>query len=87
MAFEENPQKYHAIFTDLRMPEMNGEEVIARIRKVNTDIPIVIITANAGTYKTNDLIKLNIPSVIIKPFEMADIELAVKLVQEKYINC
>jgi len=81
---ESNSKKYNAVFTDLRMPEMNGEEVIRRIRKVTKDTPIVIITGTRGIFATRDLVSLNIPSLIEKPFEMKDIELAVELIQEKY---
>lgn len=83
--YKENQDKYSAIFTDLRMPEMNGEEVIAKIRKINTQIPIIIVTGTRGIFTTDDLVKLNVPSLISKPFEMKDIELAVKAVEEKYL--
>lgn len=79
-----NKDHYHAIFTDLRMPEMNGEEVISKVRKIAPDMPIVVITASRGIFTTDDMVKLNIISLIAKPFELTDIELAVKLVQEKY---
>lgn len=85
-AYFQEPNKYNALFTDLRMPEMSGEEVIAKIRKVNKDIPIIIITATGGAFVSDDLVKLNIPTLIAKPFELSDIELAIKLIQESYIS-
>lgn len=42
---KEQKKKYDLIFLDLKMPGMNGIEVLREIRKVNRDIPIYIITA------------------------------------------
>jgi DNA-binding NtrC family response regulator len=81
-AFKDNQTKYHAIFTDLRMPEMTGEKLIAEIRKFNQEIPIIIMTATTGIFSTDDLVKLNVPSFLTKPFDLSDVELAVKLVEE-----
>lgn len=33
-----------AILTDLRMPRMNGKELIHRLRAANPDIPIIVMT-------------------------------------------
>ena len=33
------------IITDLEMPVMNGLEMIERIREINRDVPIIILTA------------------------------------------
>lgn len=76
-----HPNKYDIIFTDVQMPKLNGQEVIAQIRKVNKDIPIVIITASTGIFTTEDLVKMNVPSLIMKPFDIADVELAIRQIQ------
>jgi two-component system response regulator PilR (NtrC family) len=78
-----HPEKYDVIFTDIQMPELNGQEVIAQIRKTDKDVPIVIITATSGIFTTEDLVKLNVPSLILKPFDIADIELAIRQIQVK----
>jgi CheY-like chemotaxis protein len=36
---------YDLIFLDLKMPEMNGVEVLSKIRKKNKEVPIYLITA------------------------------------------
>ena len=38
-------QPYHLIYLDLKMPGMNGVETLKRIRAMNDDVPIYIITA------------------------------------------
>jgi len=42
-----NPTKYELILMDLQMPIMNGYEATKQIRNINTDIPIIALTANA----------------------------------------
>ena len=37
--------KYDLIFLDLNMPGMNGIEVLRKIRKTDTDVPVYIMTA------------------------------------------
>jgi CheY-like chemotaxis protein len=38
------------IFLDLKMPGMNGVETLAEIRKIDSDVPIYIVTAFFGEY-------------------------------------
>lgn len=83
-AFKKNPHKYHGIFTDLRMPQMRGEEVIKRVKEVDGVTPIVIITASGGMFTTEDLQRLKIVSLIAKPFDITDIEKAVYLMREHH---
>ena len=39
------PQRYPIIITDVRMPGISGIELIRRIRKINHDIKVIIISA------------------------------------------
>ncbi|MEW5802796.1 MAG: response regulator [bacterium] len=42
---EAENNKFDLIITDLRMPEMDGIEVLEKLRKKNKDIGVVIVTA------------------------------------------
>ncbi len=42
---EAEDNKFDLIITDLRMPEMDGIEVLEKLRKKNKDIGVVIVTA------------------------------------------
>lgn len=39
--------RFDALITDLRMPELSGEELIARLRAMRPDLPVVVITGSA----------------------------------------
>ena len=49
---EKNLYRYAAVFVDLDMPEMDGIELIRRIRRISKDIPIVIVSARTGPSET-----------------------------------
>lgn len=61
------------VLTDLSMPGMNGLELAKRIKKINQNIPVILITGWDQQHK--DVIKTNgfIDGYIEKPFNMKQI--------------
>jgi CheY-like chemotaxis protein len=58
---------------DLKMPGMNGIEVLKEIQKLNPDIEIIVITGY-GTLKTAiECIRLGVFDYINKPFNVPDV--------------
>lgn len=51
--FKETSNKHSLIITDLRMPALNGIELAKKVRELNTNIKIFLITA----FETRDLEK------------------------------
>jgi len=49
--FKETSEKHALIITDLRMPSLNGLELAKKIRELNTNIKIFLMTA----FETRDL--------------------------------
>lgn len=41
----EGEENYDLIFLDLKMPGLNGVETLRRLRKIDADVPVYIITA------------------------------------------
>lgn len=67
-----------AIVTDLKMPGLTGLELIERIREVDDDLPIVLMTA-FGTIETAvQAMKLGAFDYITKPFEGDELVVSVK---------
>lgn len=62
---------FHLLITDVEMPEMDGLELISKIRKINTfkELPIILLTTKNLDNQINELVMLKISSYIRKPFD------------------
>lgn len=62
-------EKYDIIFMDHMMPEMDGIETLAEIKKVglNTDTPVVVLTANTVLGAKEEYLKAGFDGFLAKP--------------------
>ena len=58
------------VFLDVMMPEGSGFYAIKKIRQINADSKIIAVTADTRSYIREKLEKLNITSIVFKPFDM-----------------
>ncbi len=71
--YNKNVGKYDLIITDINMPEMNGLDFIINLRRINTTIPIVVLTTETEKEKI-EVAKSNKASAwMIKPFKPNDL--------------
>jgi two-component system OmpR family response regulator len=59
---------YHLVVLDLMMPKMDGLEVLKRIRKVDSDIAVVIFTGYPSLDTAVQAMKLDAVDYLRKPF-------------------
>jgi len=59
---------YDLLLIDLEMPEMDGTQAVAEIRKTDTDIPIIAFTAAVYDNMHEDLLKKGFTDFMPKPF-------------------
>lgn len=60
---------YDIVITDLYMPEMDGIGLISQIRKLDSEIPIVVVTAGDGDIdQLKELLNLGVSRFLQKPF-------------------
>ncbi|MBT3427525.1 MAG: sigma-54-dependent Fis family transcriptional regulator [Gammaproteobacteria bacterium] len=57
------------IITDVQMPEMDGMELLEKVRCQFPDIPIVLMTAYADVAAAVDVIRRGAADYLVKPFE------------------
>lgn len=60
--------RYHLVILDLMMPKMDGIELLSQIRKVDTDIAVIIFTGYPSLETAVASLKLDIVDYIKKPF-------------------
>jgi two-component system chemotaxis response regulator CheY len=66
-AMQEN-QDIGVVITDWNMPNMNGLELVKKIRSVNKNIPIIMVTTEGGKKEVITALKAGVNNYIVKPF-------------------
>ena len=68
---------------DIVMPGINGIEVLENVKKINSFIPVIILSAAGQTKTVVDAMKMGAADFLVKPFEEQELELAIQNVLEK----
>jgi CheY-like chemotaxis protein/nitrogen-specific signal transduction histidine kinase len=77
---------YDAIFMDMRMPVMNGQEATRKIREFDKEIPIICMSANVYKEDKLEAQEAGMNAFIEKPLEKVDIEnQLIKLINHKFM--
>lgn len=71
--YKESGSYYDIILTDINMPNMNGIEMSKKIRKINSEQIILVISAENDSKNLLELINLNIDYFISKPIRSEQI--------------
>src|SRR5206468_1380121 len=64
---------YHLVVLDMMMPQMSGTEVLEQIRKLDTDIAVVVATAYPTVDSAVASLKAQASDYVKKPLEPEDI--------------
>jgi len=66
------------LITDIRMPGMDGIELVCRGREMHPDLGVIFITGYANRASAKNAIKQGAFDYIMKPFELSEIRQAVR---------
>lgn len=75
---------FRAIVTDLYMPEMDGMQFLKEVKKINPEIPVVMITAFGTVDSAVDAIKQGAFDYVTKPFEQSEICMVIQKALNSY---
>lgn len=70
------------VITDMQMPKLNGAEVLAQIRTVNSHIPVIIITAYSNVDNAIESLRLGATDFVKKPYDIEEL----KVIIDKTLN-
>ena len=70
--------QFELVISDIRMPRMDGIEMIKKIREYQPNIGIIFMTGYANLQSAKKAIKQGASDYIMKPFELTEIRAAVK---------
>jgi DNA-binding NtrC family response regulator len=73
-----NNQKVHIVISDMKMPEMDGFELLRSIKKEHPDTGVIIMTNYGDTYTVKDALLLGADEYITKPFKSFEVSLIVE---------
>lgn len=71
------------VIADLRMPEMDGLDLLGRIKDINHDTPVILITAFGTVGNAVDAMKLGAFDYILKPLNPDELKLSVHRALER----
>lgn len=78
-------QQIHLIISDFQMPEMNGSELLAQVRKRWPDTIRIMLTGNANTEAVMGSVEAGaVYRLILKPGNDDDLRLTIALALEQY---
>lgn len=69
---------YDVLLTDFRLPDMDGLEVIKNVRKIKSDLPIIVITGYSDVAQAIKAIRLGAYEYVTKPIYPEEILLHVQ---------
>jgi heavy metal response regulator len=69
---------YDLIILDLMLPRMSGTEVLKRIRRTNSALPVLILTARDATAEKVENFEAGADDYLTKPFAFAELLVRVK---------
>ncbi len=71
------------LITDLKMPEMNGIEVVKKARDASQDLSIIVVTALIDVTNAIQALRVGADDYLLKPFNLTEISLSVSRALEK----
>jgi two-component system response regulator AtoC len=71
-----------ALVLDLKMPKVDGMEVLSELRRREVTIPVVVLTADGGIDTAIEATRLGAHAYLTKPFDLREVVLAVSRVLE-----
>ncbi len=84
--FEQRPQYFDVLITDMTMPGMAGDTLATEVLKLRPDMPIILCTGFSDRMDEQKAKAIGIGEYVMKPVLMADIAVAIKKVLTTGVN-
>lgn len=70
------------VITDLRMPGMTGFELLATLREIDKELPVLVMTGYSSVENAVEAMKLGATDFIKKPFDFNELKLIIERTQK-----
>ena len=71
-------EQFNIVITDVKMPDLSGLDVLAEVKKMSPEVPVIMITAYGTINRAVDAMKEGAADYILKPFSFETLKAAVK---------
>lgn len=78
--------EFHAALVDLRIPGVTGPELLHLIRRLNSDVSILVMTGHPTVDTAIEALRLGARDYIVKPFRLKEVERTVLDAVQEYHN-
>jgi DNA-binding response OmpR family regulator len=75
--------QYDLIILDLMLPEMDGSEMLRRLRRHNSSVPVLVVSARDAVQDKVSNIELGADDYLTKPFAFAELLVRVKALMRR----
>jgi len=73
-----NKDHFDLIVTDFRLPGMSGLEFLQAVKRINANLPVIVMTAYGTVESAVDAMKAGASDYVLKPFSLAELVLVIR---------
>lgn len=77
-------QPYDLMLLDLRMPGLDGVEVMRRVRQIDTHLQVIVLTAYGSLESAIEAVRAGAADYLLKPCSLRDTEMAIAQALQKH---
>ncbi|MCP3954060.1 MAG: PAS domain S-box protein [Desulfobacterales bacterium] len=85
-AFRAGPDRFDVVITDLAMPKMSGDRLVAELNAVRPGIPILLCTGFSEKIPADKTAAMGITTLLMKPIVRKDLAEKIRAVLDKTAN-
>src|SRR5277367_4258293 len=73
-----NSEPFDVVVTDFKLPGMSGLDFLHAVKRVDADMPVVMMTAYGTVESAVDAMKAGASDYVLKPFSLAELVLVIR---------
>ena len=80
-------EPFDLMITDIKMPNMDGMELLKKVKSNHPDLDIIMITGFSAEYSFNDVVIAGASDIITKPINLEEIEAKInRVIRERHLR-
>ncbi|MEA1971885.1 MAG: response regulator [Candidatus Cloacimonadota bacterium] len=76
-------KKFDLVITDIRMPNMNGLDLLKKLKKIMPDLPVILMTGYQPSKSQEETLTARADGYLLKPFSLNTLRQAILKIFKK----